>query len=498
MPNIDKELTYDLSKKKKGVLGSLEGICADTIKSTRNGRSYSEKLWENVFKDPIVQEHFNNGGIFGELGHPVDREETDMEKIAICMPKPPKKDKNGKLYGHWDILDTPNGRILKCLCDYGYKIGISSRGSGDIVENYDGTENVDPETYHFEAFDAVLLPAVKEARLNLVESVNKNLNKALTETINKSKDSEKKLMIETLNNLHINYTDNSISDNNKEVDSKNDEVDNIESTVLQDLQEALKRNRELEQELNDLHSKNSVSYAKEVENSKLLEQYKQTIIILSDKAKSAKVLKEQLSKMSSDLGIKDNEIKRLNNKLNESKKRASINIKQLNEELETSTNNSENFQNQLSLLNESYDELLKEHKDSEAKHEQIIEDLKKNSNIREHRLQEQLNKSEALNSKYQSIAREAVNRYINSQAKILGINSESIKRKLPENYSFKDIDRICEDLRDYNLTVSSLPFNTSSIRSKNIEITESKQSIPVDINNDDIVDDQLLSLAGIK
>ena len=72
-------LNYSSTQDRKGVLGKLEGVCADTIKSTRNGRRYSETLWEKVFKDPIIKEYFDCGGIFGELGHPADREETLAE-----------------------------------------------------------------------------------------------------------------------------------------------------------------------------------------------------------------------------------------------------------------------------------------------------------------------------------------------------------------------------------------------------------------------------------
>lgn len=98
-----------------------------------------------------MKEKIANRCLFGEMGHPVDREETDPEKIAICLAEQPKIGKDGKIYGVFDILDTPNGRILKSLCDYGCNIGVSSRGSGDLITDYDGNEAVDPETYNCEA-----------------------------------------------------------------------------------------------------------------------------------------------------------------------------------------------------------------------------------------------------------------------------------------------------------------------------------------------------------
>ena len=190
--------------KARGILGRLVGVMADTVNPTRNGRSYSAKLWDNVFNNPIMKERIENKCCFGELGHPIDREETDMEKIAICMDALPKKDKDGKLQAVFNILDTPNGRILKTLCDYGCNIGISSRGSGDLVKDFDGNESVDPDTYNCEGWDAVLIPAVKEARLKYVtESLdktryNKSLRAKLQEAVDKADEDHKKSMTESL------------------------------------------------------------------------------------------------------------------------------------------------------------------------------------------------------------------------------------------------------------------------------------------------------------
>ena len=105
-------LTYEkLSKEEmeqRGILGRLVGVCASFIAPTRNGRKYPEQLWENIFNSDIMKERIANGVCFGELGHPADREETDMEKVCICMPEAPKKGSDGKLRAVFDILDTLN------------------------------------------------------------------------------------------------------------------------------------------------------------------------------------------------------------------------------------------------------------------------------------------------------------------------------------------------------------------------------------------------------
>ena len=88
------ELTEE-EKQRRGILGRLYGPCADVIHATRNGRNYSEELWEKVFNDPLVLEMIEKGGIPGELDHPVDRQEICSEKIAIMMPELPKKNDQG-------------------------------------------------------------------------------------------------------------------------------------------------------------------------------------------------------------------------------------------------------------------------------------------------------------------------------------------------------------------------------------------------------------------
>ena len=211
----------------RGILGRLVGPCADFTIPTRNGRKYGENLWENVFSDEIVLEKINSKCLFGEFGHPADREEVDPDKIAIALTEVPKKNANGQLEACFDILDTPSGRILKTVCDYGAHIGISSRGSGDIIEEM-GEEIVDPDTYYFECFDAVLLPAVKQARLNYMhESLDKEaikLRKSLAEQLEKASEEDKKIMKETLKDLNIELEE----DIEEEIIEVEDEFDDSE------------------------------------------------------------------------------------------------------------------------------------------------------------------------------------------------------------------------------------------------------------------------------
>ena len=187
-------------KTKRHILARLYGPIATCKEKTRNGRGYNRELWEKALADDIFKEKLATKSLFLELGHPADREETDMKMVCACIPEMPKI-VNDDLYAYVDVLDTPSGQLLKTLLDYGFVPGISSRGSGDIMAN----DEVDPETFFLETWDIVQLPAVKKARLAMCESLNnkKSLKVALQESYDAANDEDKKVMKETLDNLDI-------------------------------------------------------------------------------------------------------------------------------------------------------------------------------------------------------------------------------------------------------------------------------------------------------
>lgn len=183
------------------ILGRLYGPIATCVESTRNGRLYNKPLWEKALEDDIFLEKVATKALFLELGHPADREETDMKQACACIPEVPKI-VGDDLYAYVDILDTPNGRLLKTLVDYGFVPGISSRGSGDVMDN----NQVDPETFFLETWDIVQLPAVKKARLNVYESLDSDsvkLKRALAESYKAAKEEDRDAMKKALENLNI-------------------------------------------------------------------------------------------------------------------------------------------------------------------------------------------------------------------------------------------------------------------------------------------------------
>lgn len=472
--------------KGQAILGRLSGPCADFINPTRNGRKYDESLWEKVFNDPIVNEYFEAGGIPGELDHPTDRLETCSEKIAIMMPEKPKKDKDGHLIASFDILDTPNGRIAYTLAKYGYKLGISSRGGGDTYQDVDG-EHVDEDTYDFHGFDLVLLPAVKAARLQLEESLQngKTFKQAINESLEKATPDEKKVMTETLKNLNIEYT------SEKSIDKSNVAVDNVEASVMNQLQEALLAKQQLEAKYTELQEKLSVCYAKEAKYEEDLEKYKLAVQNLSQQAINVKALKTKVASLEEELKTKDSTINGVQNRVTTTLNRTKSLTETLNNknvELNKANRTIERLTENLKTIKEDYI----------SKIDKLNEDLaeqKKNLSIKTSEYSNKLSNANKLVEQYRKTAKTAVNKYIESQAIRLGIKSEDIIQKLPKNYSFADIDSICESLSEYKLNISNLPFN---LESSKIVINESKSV--VNKTKDplaDEVDDSLLKLAKL-
>jgi hypothetical protein len=500
---------------KKGILGRLIGPCADFINPTRNGRKYTEELWENVFKDPLIQEKIKNGVCFGELGHPTDRTETDMTKIAVSLREQPKKNDKGQLVAYFDILDTPNGRILKTLCDYGSTIGISSRGTGDVIEDESGNEMVDPNTYEFECWDVVLIPAVESARLQYVtESIGSekpSLRKALTESLEKATEEERKVMEETLHTLKIDIEEDtkigSTPEKDKNIDAKIvEEVKTPQQTIekteeatvsgsddlIKSLQEALKAKVTLEAQVKSLQEQLAVNDIKVGKVNEELGKYKDAVARLSSAVADKKKLQEQVSTLEEQLKKKDDAIlaqKQRISRLVESTK-TEVAPKVLTEDV--SAKDAE-----ITKLNESLTKQKDTYESKIATLTESIESLKATTASKEAESGKKIERLEKLKESYKGLVNETISHYIKSKADVLGVDVVEIKNRLPESYSIEDIDSICEDLQSYELNISKLPFSID--RKVKVKVRESKnENLSVDKVVDDEVDSSLLNLAGIN
>ena len=489
---------------------------------------------------------FANGGIPMELDHPTDREETCSDRIAAMLPQAPTKDDKGRLICCVDIIDTPCGRIAYQLAKYGFNLGISSRGSGEVIENFNGEEEVDCDSYQFQTFDLVLLPAVKEARLKLMtESLNgKTLKQALNEELNKATPEAKKVMEETLSNLNINYSN--IDDKKHEIELKLDSLrdtldwvlekgythrltsilnqieelekdlkedkeythesdidkshiaaNDVGATMIKELQDSLLAQQKLEAQMTALQEKLSVCYAKETKYEEEISKYKSAVRNLSEQVNNAKALKTTVTNLQEELQKKDKSLiaeQTSRNLLIESQKVNSNKFNQLRESLNQKDNELRDSKREIAKLNENLKSLKSQFASKEENLNENLSEMKKNLTIKTNEYSRKLSDANKLIEQYRSTAKKAVTKYVESKAIALGIKKEEILNKLPENYSFNDIDIICEDLAGFNLKVSKLPFSLEKINKASI--TKPKEPLLDRVtNNADTIDESLIRLA---
>lgn len=139
------------------IIGVFEGECADSNITNKNGLDITSEVWINVFDSEEYKTGIELGHFIGFLGHPSDPADQNFMNACIVMTEGHIAD-NGKVYGKFNLIDTPVGRIVKTFIDAGVKFGISVRGAGDIIDN-----SVDPETFVFRGFDLVAFPAYPES-----------------------------------------------------------------------------------------------------------------------------------------------------------------------------------------------------------------------------------------------------------------------------------------------------------------------------------------------
>ena len=486
-------------KEARGILGRLYGPMASIVRPTRNGRKYTDSLWEKAFQNPLVQELFTAGGIPGELDHPADREETCSEKIAIMMPEAPTKGPDGQLIGYFDIIDTPCGKIAYALAKYGFNLGISSRGTGDTYEDHNGDEIVDEDTYNLNAFDLVLLPACKDARLKLAESYDvkkARFKEAINEAIESVDEGAKKIMTETLENLKFGDSSSSETKVEETVGNETKEADDDGSELVEALQEALKENSGLRNQVVALQEKLSVSYTKEIKLEESIATLKDTVKRLAGSvAKSAnqdeaiKHLQESLQEQTELVAQQNAMIEAYKTKLQSSsnKRRA------LSESIESQTDRISQLQEKLSLVE---DRAQKSARKSAMKIESLeneLSALRTDSEVQNAQYSKKLAASTQLVEKYRATAIKAVERYIESKAVNLGIAPQEIRNRLQEGYSFDDIDHVCEELRNYKRNISKLPFAVSGASVQRVALHEDTSTKRF-TNPDDVVDSDLFNM----
>ena len=126
----------------------LKGICIEGDKRNANERIYPLREISRAV-DTINQQIREGNSVLGEVDHPDDLK-INLDRVCHTV-------ENMWMDGHagcgkLKILPTPMGNLIKTLLTSGVKLGVSSRGSG----------NVDDRTGHVSDFEIVTIDVVAQ------------------------------------------------------------------------------------------------------------------------------------------------------------------------------------------------------------------------------------------------------------------------------------------------------------------------------------------------
>ncbi len=106
----------------------LNGICIQGDIRNANQRVYSSQEIGRAVK--TLNEQISGGySVLGEVDHPQDLK-INLDRVSHMITKMWMDGPNG--YGKLKILPTPMGQLIQTMLESGVKLGVSSRGSGEV------------------------------------------------------------------------------------------------------------------------------------------------------------------------------------------------------------------------------------------------------------------------------------------------------------------------------------------------------------------------------
>lgn len=498
-------LVESTSKSNKRCLGTMYGPCADFKNPTRNSNFYSKPLWNNVFNNEYVKECLEDRAIIGELGHPQDRLETDLSNSCITMTDYEFRDDEGLVYGKFDILDTPKGQLLKSLLDYGVRIGVSSRGDGEVVTNEEGVNVVDEDDFNFIAFDAVILPAVRSAKPSLItESVKvdrANTVRAFTKIINESTNvNNLEVIRNVVESLNLPDTDSlleSVNNKSRELSGMTtDQPDNL----IEDLESATTRINELSSEVSSLKDEIATCNSRiknqkylrhkliqdnevtESKYSKLLNAYKHKVMESSADAHSFHSLESELSAKDRVISKMEEELRTLrtaNRNYSDKVNNLTEDLSTLRSELSSTRSDSKRYKNSVSELEsslieaqKSYQELLSESSNRDSEYHSASDKVKS--------LSEELNRTRSLLKDSNAKLKSVIAGYAKSKCESLGVDYNRVSKSIDSNTTIESVDNLVESIQRESDRYRSLPITSdtllNSIGNATLSINRSRNS----------------------
>ena len=122
------------SDDKEGKSLHMSGICIQGGIRNANQRVYPVNEIGKAVK--TLNDQIQNGySVLGEVDHPDDLK-INLDRVSHMIVNMWMDGPNG--YGKLKILPTPMGQLIKTMLESGVKLGVSSRGSGNVRDDGSG------------------------------------------------------------------------------------------------------------------------------------------------------------------------------------------------------------------------------------------------------------------------------------------------------------------------------------------------------------------------
>ena len=156
--SYDKNIVKESKENKQPII--VKALMQRADAPNQNNRLYPRKILEREIEN--YRKAISEGRATGECDHP----ESSIVSLQNVSHIVREIGWNGDdVVGSLEILDTPKGKIVQELMVAGVRIGISSRGVGEVVRNESGYDVV-KEDFCLVAFDLVSEPSTQEAWLH--------------------------------------------------------------------------------------------------------------------------------------------------------------------------------------------------------------------------------------------------------------------------------------------------------------------------------------------
>ena len=125
------QILTEASEDGKGKNLFMSGIFAQADLQNQNGRVYPLMEIKNSV-DNINRQIKEGYSVLGEADHPDDLK-INIDRVSHMITKMWMEGSNG--FGKLKIIPTPMGQIVSTMLESGVKLGVSTRGSGNVNES---------------------------------------------------------------------------------------------------------------------------------------------------------------------------------------------------------------------------------------------------------------------------------------------------------------------------------------------------------------------------